>query len=42
MLGALDPEEEQELQRIGGQRDVRKRGMTIQMPPLNTTLVEVH
>ena len=42
MLAALEPEEERELQQIGRQSDVRNRGMAIQMPPLNTYLVEVH
>ena len=42
MLGDLELEEERELQRIGWQRDVKNRGTTIQIPPLNTSLVEVH
>ena len=42
MLGALEPKEERELQRISRQRDVGNKGMTIQIPPLNTALVKVH
>ena len=42
MLGVLEPEEEQELQHIGRQRDVRNKGIAIQIPALNTTLVEAH
>ena len=42
MIGALEPEEESESQKIGWQCDAKNKGMTIQMPPQNTTLVEAH
>ena len=38
MLGDLEPEEERELQRIGRQREAKKK----EMSSLNTTLVESH
>ena len=42
MLGALELKEERELQRIDRQPNIRNKGMTIQMPPLNTTFIEAH
>ena len=42
MIGAVEAEEQLEVNRIGRQRNVKFRGEAIQMPPLNTTLVEVH
>ena len=42
MMRALEPEDEQELQRIDRQRDARNKGMAIQLPPLHSTLIEVH
>ena len=42
MISAIEPEEQPELDRIGRQRIAKYRGEAIQMPSLNTTLVEVH
>ena len=42
MLGALELEDEWELQRIGWQRDARNKGMAIQPSPLHTALIETH
>ena len=42
MPGDLEPEEERELQRIGRQREAKNKGTAIQMPSLNTALVEAH
>ena len=42
ILNALEPEEERELQWIGQQRDAKNKGTMIQLPPLNTALVEGH
>mgnify|MGYP006925733488 FL=1 len=42
MIGALELEDERELQRIDRQRDGRSKGMAIQLPPLHTALIEVH
>ena len=42
ILGSLESEDERELQRIGRQRDARNKGMAIQLPPLHSTLIEVH
>ena len=41
LLGPLTPEEEVH-QRLEQQQRSKMKGMTIQMPPLNTALVEVH
>ena len=42
MIGAIEPEEQPELDRNGRQRTAKYRGEAIQMPPWNTALVEVH
>ena len=42
LLGTLTPEEEEAHQQLEQQQRVKKKGMSIQMPPLNTALVEVH
>ena len=41
LIGVVEPEEQQEIDRIGRRRNAKNRGEAIQMPPLNTTLVEV-
>ena len=41
MMGALELEDERELQRIDRQRDGRSKGMAIQLPPLHIALIEV-
>ena len=38
LLGEIEPEDEHELNRIRRHKDVRNKGMAIQIPPLQTTL----
>ena len=42
LSGAVEPEEQQEVERIGRQRNAKNKGEAIQMPPLHEALVEVH
>ena len=42
LSGAVKPEEEAEVDRIGLQRNAKNRGEAIQMPSLHEALVEVH
>ena len=42
IIGTVEHEDQPELDQIGRERHVRSRGEAIQMPPLNTVLVEVH
>ena len=38
----VDPQEQQEINRIGPQQNAKNKGEAIQMPPLHEALVEVH
>ena len=42
MSGALEPEEQAEVDKISRKRNAKNRGEAIQMPPLHESLVEVH
>ena len=42
MLGVIELEEGQELQRIEQNRDAKNKGQAIQMPPLPMALVELY
>ena len=42
LLGAVTPEEKEAHQWLKQEQCVKKKGMAIQMPTLNTTFVEVH
>ena len=42
LSGAIEPQEQQEVNRIGRQRNAKNKGEAIQMPPLHEALVEVH
>ena len=42
LCGAVEQEEQQEVDRKGRQRNAKNRGEDIQMPPLHEALVEVH
>ena len=42
LRGTVDPQDQQEIDRIGRQRNAKNKGEAIQMPPLHEALVEVH
>ena len=42
LCGAVEPNEQAEVDRIGRQRNAKNKGEAIQMPPLHEALVEVH
>ena len=42
LVGVVDPEEQQEVDEVGWQRNTKYKGEAIQMPPLHEVLVEVH
>ena len=42
LRGTVEPHEQQEIDRIGRQRNAKNKGEAIQMPPLHEALVEVH
>ena len=42
LSGAVEPEEQAEVDRISRQRNAKNKGEAIQMPPLHEALVEVH
>ena len=42
LIGIVEPEEQQDIDRIGRQRNVENRGEAIQMPPLHQALTEAH
>ena len=42
LRGTLDPQEQQEINRIGRHRNAKNKGEAIQMPPLHEALMEVH
>ena len=42
LIGIVEPQEQQEVDRIGRQRNAKNKGEAIQMPPLHEALVEVH
>ena len=42
LRGTVDPQDQQEIDRIGRQRNAKSKGEVIQMPPLHEALVEVH
>ena len=42
LSGAVEPEEQAEVDRIGQQWNAKNKGEAIQMPPLHEALVEVH
>ena len=42
LLGGMTPKEEKENQLIDQQQWANRKGIVIQMPPLNTALVEAH
>ena len=42
LRGVVEPQDQQEIDRIGRQRNAKNKGEAIQMPPLHEALVEVH
>ena len=42
LCGAVEPNEQAEVDRIGRQRNAKNKGEAIQIPPLHEALVEVH
>ena len=42
LIGAVEPEEQAEVDRIGRQQNAKNRGEAIQIPLLHEALVEVH
>ena len=42
LISVVEPEEQQEVDRIGRHQNAKNRGEFIQMPPLHDALVEVH
>ena len=42
LVGVVDPEEQQEVDRIGRQRNAKNKGEAMLMPLLHEALVEVH
>ena len=42
LSGAVEPEEQAEVDRIGRQQNAKNRGEAVQMAPLHEALVEVH
>ena len=42
LRGTVEPQEQQEIDWIGRQRNVKNKGEAIRMPPLHEALVEVH
>ena len=42
LRGIVDPQDQQEIDRIGRQRNAKNKSEAIQMPPLHEALVEVH
>ena len=42
LRGDVEPQDQQEIDRIGWQRNAKNKGEAIQMPPLHEALVEVH
>ena len=42
LSGAIKPQEQQEADQIGRQRNAKNKGETIQMPQLHEAMVEVH
>ena len=42
LIGVVEPEEQQEIDRLSRQRNAKNRGEPIQMPPLQTTVVEMY
>ena len=42
LRGVVDPQDQQEIDRIGRQQNAKNKGEAIQMPPLHEALVEVH
>ena len=42
LRGTVDPQDQQEIDRIGRQRNAKNKGEAIQMPSLHEALVEVH
>ena len=42
LRGVVDPQDQQEIDRIGRERNAKNKGEAIQMPPLHEALVEVH
>ena len=42
LRGTVEPQDQQEIDQIGRQRNAKNKGEAIQMPPLHEALVEVH
>ena len=42
LRGNVNPQEQQEIDRIGQHRNAKNKGKAIQMPPLHEALVDVH
>ena len=42
LRGTVEPQDQQEIDRIGHQRNAKNKGEAIQKPPLHEALVEVH